>query len=60
MTILDPKWKYTNADDSLKPNYLRNRFAAIRRAQKEADDAQKKADEEAARIVTTIAKRATR
>ena len=28
-------FNYTSAEDSQKPNYLRNRFAAIRKAQRE-------------------------
>lgn len=35
MSILDPKWKYTNAEESRKPGYLKNKFARIQREQKE-------------------------
>ena len=32
---VDNRFSYTSAQDSAKPNYLRNRFAAIRKQQAE-------------------------
>jgi hypothetical protein len=31
MSLLDRSWKYTTADESKKPNYLRKKFERIRR-----------------------------
>jgi hypothetical protein len=33
MSIYDPNWRYHNAEDSRKPNYLRDRFKAIKKQQ---------------------------
>lgn len=56
MSLLDAKFKYVNAEDSRKPNYLRNKFASINKAIRDAAEKQKKADEEAVRVVTKISK----
>lgn len=47
-TLYDRSFKYTSAEDSLKPNYLRNRFNALRRELREREQAQKAAEEAAA------------
>ena len=54
MSLLDDKFKYTSAEDSRKPNYLRNKFNAVRKTLRDAAEAQKKVEQEAARVVTTI------
>jgi hypothetical protein len=33
MSWRDPNWRYTNAEETKKPNYLRERFKAIRKQQ---------------------------
>jgi hypothetical protein len=33
MSVLDPNWKYTNAEDSKKPGYLAKRFEVYRKRQ---------------------------
>ena len=53
-------FKYTTAEDTLKPNYLRNRFNAIRRELREKAEREREAQEAAAveveRKVRKIAK----
>jgi len=51
MSLLNPKWNYATAEESRKPNYLRNKFLAIKR---EMAKAQKAADEEAEQKVTKL------
>lgn len=36
MSVFDPDWKYVNAADTAKPNYLRKKFQRILREQREA------------------------
>ena len=35
MSILDPKWKYQNAEETKKPGYLARKFAAERKRLRE-------------------------
>ena len=37
MSILDEKWKYATAEESRKPNYLRNKFNQLRKQIKDAE-----------------------
>ena len=37
MSVYDPNWKYRPASETVKPGYLKRRFDAIRREQKERD-----------------------
>jgi len=45
---MDKDFKYTTAEDSMKPNYLRNKFAQVRRELREKAEREREAQEAAA------------
>lgn len=54
---MDKDFKYTTAEDSMKPNYLRNKFAQVRRELREkAERERAQAEAEAAEINQKVRK----